>query len=300
MKKEINLSIKLHFDEIVDYAIEIYKNNFKYLIGLMAVFYIPYFILVVFLSEKIHHAFDNLFISLNEPSSLKFPIESTIRDLFHWSGISFILFFLVTTFSQAAIIKGTACKIEGDNAPISTIAQLTIKKAFPLIATTLIAMIMMGIGLVFCIIPFFILAIYLIYTLQAIMLEDTWGFGAIGRSFTMVSGNFWATLFIPLVFYLSYFFISSIITYAIMLTPYIDMFKEIIQHQGQITQEYYSEFLSKNFLRFIFQIIATNLLYFFMIPLLYIALTIKYFNIRNLKEGTQLTHAIEKEKQSSI
>ncbi len=296
MKKDINLSAKLHFDELVDHAISLYKNNFKYFITIMAFFYIPAVVVLILLTVSLSDEYARLMQIITQPASDPNIAIGVISKLMQYAFFFFAIYQLMSTLAGAAIIKGTEVKLTGGSASEKDVSIMTLKKIIPIVVTSFIASIMIAVGAIFCIVPLFILAVYLIYITQAIMLEDTWGFGAIGRSFTMTSGNFWATLLIPLVFYLAYFFITSLISYAIMLTPYTNMIRGILENQGQTDPEFLSRFYSENIRLIIIETIATNILYMLLSPILSITLTLKYINIRNLKEGTSLANAIQKEK----
>jgi hypothetical protein len=300
MKKEFNLSTKLHFDEIIDFGISLYKNNFTYFITIMAIYYIPFIAILIPLMGSMSNEYAHLMSALSQAPVNPDAVFGVISKFMLYGSLFFMAYLLMSTLSGAAIIKATEIKVAGGTTDAKDVAVTAIKKIFPLIITSLIASIMMGIGFIFCIIPFFILAVYLIYIAQAIMLEDTYGFGAIGRSFTMTSGNFWETLLIPLVFYLAYFFISSVISYAIFLTPYIKMIQEIVANQGQVDPEFLMRFYSENIHLIIIETVATSILYMLLSPILSITLTLKYINIRNIKEGTSLVQAIEHEKRTSV
>lgn len=300
MKKEINLSAKLHFDELVDAAISMYKNNFIYFITIMAFFYVPAVIILMLLTVSLSGEYARLVQLLNQATPDTTAIFSVLSKLMQSAALFFSFYILMTSLAGAAIIKGTEAKITGSSTSAKDVAIMTLKKTIPLILTSFIASVMMGVGAIFCIVPFFILAVYLIYVTQAIMLEDMWGFGAIGRSFTIASGNFWSTLLIPLIFYLAYFFISSLISYAIFMTPYMNMIRTIIENQGQTDPEFLTRFYTENIHLIIIETIATNILYMLLSPILSITLTLKYLNIRNLKEGTSIANAIEEEKRLGV
>ncbi len=297
MKREINLSTKLHFDELVDSAISLYKNNFKYFLTIMAFFYVPAIVVLMLFSVSMSSEYTHMLQAIHQPAPNPNAVIGIISKLMQYAFLFFAIYMLMGTLAGAAVVKGTEVKLSGGSASEKVVSLMALKKTIPLVVTSLIASVMMGVGVLFCIVPFFILAVYLIYIAQAIMLEDTWGFGAIGRSFTITSGNFWATILIPLVFYLAYFFISSLISYAILFTPYMNMIREIIGNQGQTDPEFFTRFYSENIWLFIIQTITMNVLFILLSPILSITLTLKYLNIRNLKEGTSLANAIQEEKR---
>jgi len=302
MKKELNLMEKLHFDELIDHSIGLYRRHFKFLIKIMAYFYVPAVVVLVYSSMRFNDYYVQFMRTVTQPQTANDPaaVFSGIGALMGYSFGFSLLFLLLNMLASAAVIKGVEERLAGRNTGEWDVAAFTLKKTVPLTVTTLIAMIMMGVGFIFCVIPFFILGVYLLFVPQAIMIEEKWGFGAVGRSFSMVDGNFWATLLVVLIYTLAYFFIASVVSYAVIMTPYINMIRQIISDQGQTDPEFMLKFYTENAHLFIIQGVLTNLVHMAMSPILNIALTLKFHNIRNLKEGTSLVHEIEKEKSANL
>lgn len=302
MKKELNLMTKLHFDEIIDHSLSLYKQHFVYVIKIMAFFYVPGIILFVLAAAKFTGFYAEIMERISNPSATAGPEEllGHFGTLMYYTSLLSLLFILLNMLAGAAVIRGIDEKIAGRDTREGEVALFTLKKTLPLAVTTLIAMIMMGAGFLFCIIPFFIFAVYLLFIPQTLMIEDRWGFGAVGRSFSLVNGHFWPTFLIPLIYFLAYTFIASVISYAILLTPYIDLVKNIISNQGQTSPDFMARFYSENAHLIIIQNVVTNIINLLMSPILHIALTLKFLNIRNLKEGTALVNEIRKEKNPAL
>ena len=206
---------------------------------------------------------------------------------------------LFAVLTGAGVIQGFDDKIQSLNTTEGEVALSTLKKIVPILITSIIASLLLGMGFVFCFIPFFILAVYMAFIPQTIMIENRWGFGAIGRSFSLFNGHFWQTFLIPLVFFLVYFFFSSIITYGLLLTPYIELIKSIVQNQGQTDPSFLGNFYKQYSYIIILQSVLNSLLHLLMTPILNIALSIKFYNVRNLKEGTQILNDIAQETSST-
>jgi hypothetical protein len=302
MKKELNLMTKLHFDELIDHSIALYRQHFKFLIKIMAYFYVPAVVILVYVTMKFNDYYIQMMRSFSQPQQ-----GADVSNIFAGLGTiltySFgltALFLLLNMLASAAVVKGIDDRLAGRKSEEGEVAMFTLKKIVPLTVTTLIAMIMVGVGFVFCIIPFFVLGIYLTFVPQVIMIEGRWGFGAVGRSFSTVDGNFWATLLVILIYTLAYFFIASVASYALLFTPYINMVTKIIRDGGQTDPDLMLKFYTDNAHLIIIQNVITNIIHMVMSPILNIALTLKFLNLRNLKEGTSLVNDIEKEKNRAL
>ena len=302
MKKELNLMTKLHFDELIDHSIALYRQHFKFLIKIMAYFYVPAVVILVYVTMKFNDYYIRMMRTFSQPQQGA-DISGMFADLGAVLTYSFgltALFLLLNMLASAAIVKGIDDRLAGRKSEEGEVAMFTLKKFVPLTVTTLIAMTMVGVGLIFCIVPFFVLGVYLTFVPQVIMIEGRWGFGAVGRSFSTVDGNFWATLLVILIYMLAYFFIASVASYAILLTPYINMVTRIFRDGGQTDPEFMVKFYSDNAHLIIIQNVLTNIIHMVMSPILNIALTLKFLNLRNLKEGTSLVNDIEKEKNRAL
>ncbi|MBP7585288.1 MAG: hypothetical protein KBA61_14705 [Spirochaetes bacterium] len=297
MKKELDLMTKLPFDELIDHSIALYRKHFAFLIKIMAYFYVPAIVLLVFVTMKFNDYYIGTIRTLSQPQQAEdmTAVFSNLGSLFGYSFGLMALFVLLNMLASAAVIKGIDDKIAGRKNDEGDVAVFTLKQTVRLTVTTVIAMIMVGFGFIFCFIPGLVLGMYLVFVPQALMIEGRWGFGAVGRSFSSVNQNFWPTLLVVLIWWLAYFFISSLVSYSLILTPYIKMIGKMIESQGQTDPEFMMNFYTENAHLFVIQGVLTNILYMVLSPILNIALTLKFLNIRNLREGTSLVHDIEKE-----
>ncbi len=282
MQKELDLTKKLGFDEIIDHTLAVYKQDFRYYIKTMLYFFVPAIVIILYSMWKVYGDYASMIRALQGGPNTFF---SGFWNIMVNSLAATLAYTAFSVYTGAAVIKGFDEKINGRKTPESEAAVFALKKTLPIFFTSLIAMIMMGFGFIFCVIPFFILAVYMAYIPQTIMLEDRVAFGSIGRSFSLASGNFWGTLLIPLIYFLAYTFFASIITYALMLTPYIELVKDIIGKQGQIDPSYLAGFYERSIYLFFIQTVLTNVLHVVMCPILNIALTLKFYNIRAMREG---------------
>lgn len=299
MRKELNLNKKLGFDEIIDHTLYLYKTDFLYYLKILLYFFIPAIALMMYATINLKDAYITMLGAVGGPGTAAPKDIPGLGSIMYYGILITIGYSLFAVMTGASVIQGFDDKINNRNSTEGEVAAATLKKFIPIIITSLIASIILGVGFIFCFVPFFILAVYMAYIPQAIMTEGRWGFGAIGRSFSLVNGHFWQTFLIPLVFFLVYFFLSSTITYGLLLTPYIEIIKSIIRSGGQTDPSMLGNFYKQYSYIIILQSVLNSLLHLLMTPILNIALSIKFYNVRNLKEGTQILNDIAQEKSSA-
>ena len=299
MQKELNLNKKLGFDEIIDHTLHIYKNDFLYYMKILLYFFIPSISIMVYATIHIKDAYIDMLSSMGTAGGSGPGAIPGFGNVMYYGLLITIGYSLFAVLTGAGVIQGFDDKIRNRNTTEGEVALAALKKIIPIIITSIIASLLLGIGFIFCFVPFFILAVYMAFIPQTIMIEGRWGFGSIGRSFSLVNGHFWQTFLIPLVFFLTYFFFSSIITYGLLLTPYIELIKGIIQNQGQTDPSFLGNFYKQYSYIIILQSVLNSMLHLLMTPILNIALSIKFYTIRNLKEGTQILNDIAQETSSS-
>ncbi|HPB80592.1 MAG TPA: hypothetical protein PK200_01010 [Spirochaetota bacterium] len=295
MQKELNLSRKLGFDEIIDHTLHLYKTDFLYYLKILLYFFIPAIALMVYGTIQVKDAYIAMLSTTVSPGTSGAGAFPGLSSIMYYGFLITVVYSLFAVLTGAGVIRGFDNKMQKQNSTEGEIVLETLRKIIPITITTIIASVILGVGFLFCFIPFFILAVYMAFIPQTIMIEGRWGFGSIGRSFSMVNGHFWQTFLIPLVFFLVYFFFSSIITYGILLTPYIELIKGIIRNGGQTDPSLLGNFYQQYSYTIILQSVLNSLLHLLMTPILNIALSIKFYNIRNLKEGTQILNDIAQE-----
>ncbi len=259
-----------------------YKKDFPYYLKTMLYFFVPAIIIIMYSMWKVYGDYASMIRALQGGQNTLF---SGLWNIMANSLAATAAYTAFSVYTGAAVIKAFEEKTAGRKTSEGEVAVFALRKTLPIFFTSFIAMVMMGFGFIFCVIPFFILAVYMAYIPQTIMLEDRAAFGSIGRSFSLASGNFWGTLLIPLIYFLAYTFFASIITYALMLTPYIELVKDIIGKQGRADPSYLAGFYERSIYLFFIQTVLTNALHMVMCPVLNIALTLKFYNIRAMREG---------------
>ncbi len=312
MAVELNLMKKMSFGDIFEWSFKLFQKHILFIIKSMSYFFIPGIIILIisgiFVYPYIINTFENLFSFIqNEPTNNQFAFDFFINFLKLYLIIIaiFIIYSLFIMASSAASIKALSVKLEGKNESELDIAKFVLKKYLSILGTTVIAGIMSTIGFCFCYIPGLILMVYMIFIPQIILLENKSFFKAIGRSFSLVNKNFWIIVLILIVFYFLYYIASSIISIPFYMVPYIKFIVKIIKSGGEADPSFLANSITnfmKEFFIFIIIIIGiqiiTSILYILVVNN---SLTLKFYNIRNLKEGTQLLNQLDKEiKQNDV
>ncbi len=301
MIKEMNLMKKLGFDEIIEYSLKLYKKNFFYFIKIFAYYYVPAIIIMVLYKISFINNYQEFMMDfINKaggPNASPFAAFSYMFSLFKQGALAGVLYGLLYFMASFALIKAIHEKVAGGNSTVSQLLVHPLKKIFHILITYIFIIFpMLIVGTMLCFFPVIILAVYMSFIVQIMMVEDKFYFNSIGRSFSLVNNFFWSTLLIPLVYYFFYAIVSSIISYAGLMGPYVQMFKDIIQNKGQTDPTFMVDFMTKSSGMFVIITVLSYLVQWLLTPILFIAMTMKYNNIKNLKEGTLLLDEINKEK----
>jgi hypothetical protein len=203
-----------------------------------------------------------------------------------------LVYCVLLVFSQAVMIKAAGDAIAGTRSSVGEVLNHALSRFVPILVTALIAAVVIAIGLPFCLVPALILAIYLTFIMQTVVLEDRRYFRAVGRSFQFVKGHFWSVLLLVFIYWILYSTVSSAVAWGAMMGPYIEMFKDIVQNGGQSDPAVLTAVYAK-MSRIMLPVYAFDgVLNIVLYPLLLTAITLKFLNVRNLKEGTGLIDEI--------
>lgn len=309
MTNELDLTKKMDFGNIFEWTFKLFKKHFFFLIKSVSYFFIPGIIILIALIALIYPAaldfFDNIMTMVKDSANVqdenalffKFFIDFLKLFLLYIGAMTIYSLFILA--SSAASIKAIGVKLEQKDDKESDVFKHILKKFFPLLGTVMISGIMITFGFLFCYIPGIILMIYLIYVPQAVILENKYFFSAIGRSFSLVNKNFWFIVLILLIFYFIYSFALSILIVPVYMVPYIKFIMQVIKMGGESDPSFMLDFM-RNFMRemsvYIFIIAGiSSIASLFYLLMINNALTLKFYNIKNIKEGNQLLNDIDKE-----
>lgn len=284
---------------MVNQSLSFFKENFLDLLKVYMVFMIPSIVLATYF----YYEFWDFY--------MVFLKNMTVGDKFNWESLSGVVQFLLTggvallfsslfgLLSTVMLIKGIDDRMHNITLDLSALARYSLKALPAAILTSIIAILMLTIGMVFCFIPFFIFMVYLTLLPQVFVLEKRWGFDGIGRSFSLTAKNFWIILLFSFVFMIIVSIATSIPMYATMIPSYVEIFRSALNETGQSDPnamfEAFSKYSGLMSVGMALALVVSALL----MPIYYIAFNIKFHGIRNTKEGKAVQEALEKAKGST-
>jgi hypothetical protein len=292
MEHKFDLSRKMDIGDIINASMSLYGKNFFYFIWVYAFYYLPFMVLALIFAKGMIGMYSTMMNTASMAQSNPFAF---LKSYFLAIGLIVPAWIVLASMAHLSLVSAINGQILGQprKAGIHFLAPL--KRLVPVLVTTFIASLIFIAGMPFCFIPFFIFLIYLAFLPQVMMVEDKFYFRAIGRSFSATEKNFWQIALFLLVFSLAYGTISSIVTYGSMIGPYIQLFTDIMKNKGMSDPSVMTGFYSKYGSVIIIASVLNFLAYLVVTPVMHIGLTLKFHNIRNLKEGTRLINEIEKQ-----
>ena len=121
-----------------------------------------------------------------------------------------VLELLATVLAWAACFKAVADGYLGRETSLGGSLRFGLPKIPRLLGLTILAGLMIGIGLILIIIPGIVLGTFLSLAVPALLFERIGVFSAIGRSFELVSGRFWSILLLLLVTFVAVLVVSFV------------------------------------------------------------------------------------------
>ena len=163
---------------------------------------------------------------------------------------------------------------------------LEIKKYFfPILGTSILVGIIVGIGFIFCILPGIFLGVSLSIIYMALTFENKGFSDAFGRSFTLTKQQWWATFGLIVVVFIMIYLVSLLLAIPAMLMGFKSFFTSFksMQNGGNmhISTSYYV----------LTSITALITYVLFSVP--FIVLAFQYFNLVEIKEKPSLQEKIE-------
>lgn len=277
----------MDFGETIDTSFRLFGKNFIYLMKISILFLLPMIVIGILIMLKLS-TFMEMMTNLMQVSE---PSWADMDKMFNYYGLFMLLSLFSSLFmigGMGAIAKAVESKLMGQELkPIDAIGS-SLKKIFQMIFAAFISSIMIGVGFIFCFIPGFILAIYVSFVYQAIVLDNLGSFSAIGHSFRMMKKNFWQVTLIIVVLTLLYQFVYGILSIPWIISYMKDVFMSAYNGQVNNEVEFMTELFRKQTPNFIMMSVVAYICYAVFVPLLTTALTVKYVNIRSVRAAEKL------------
>ena len=178
---------ELGVGEVLDQAIQIVKNHFGLLFGIVAVAYFPTTLLINYFTPRFP-------LSLS-PEGFEAWARATQEAQPYTLPLTLLLGYIVAPVTNAAIVWAVANLYLG--APISILGAFkrALRMILPLFVTTLLLALVLGLGALACIVPYFIFLFWFYFCNYVVIIEGIWGPKALSRSKEIVTGSF-GTIFV--------------------------------------------------------------------------------------------------------
>lgn len=278
---EIRLDKKIDFGALLGMTFKFFGRNFFSLIKVAGVFYLPSLLIALLLSSR-YNELANMFSAAVSVQGEGLP--GTMRNSLLLSGLS-LLSALFVLAGKGALVKAIDTGIAGGEIRVGESVKASLSKFGRLLLATIVAAVMTGFGFVFCIVPGFILMIYLTFVIQTIILEEKPVFTSIGASFDYVKKNFWQIFLALLVLGLIYDVVFGAVATPLIGTYFWDNFVKSginLLQSGAANPSTPSLIQPVNLYLYIFFSTLCSLLFEILVTA---AMTIKYRSIRALREN---------------
>jgi len=156
----------MDYGEILNEAFDLYKRNFGLFAGIGACVYIPYYLLVAL--------------------GARYPIVTAVAS---------IVFYIPMAAANGAIIKALADRYLGREATIAGSWAYVFRRLVPYLLTAILAVLLFMIGFVLLCVPGIIVAFWLYFLYNVMIVEDRFYVEAIQRSRELAAGQ-WGRIFI--------------------------------------------------------------------------------------------------------
>jgi hypothetical protein len=254
--------------EMVDGAIRLYRTHFLTLIKISALVLGPIG-LIELLAVATVGPVDMTSMLVVDPEATPVEVLEPLIPMYAVLGVTAILSFLGSVLVQAASITALAQSYQGTEPDWKTSLRSGARRFVPLMVATILLSLGSGIGLLFCLIPGVFLFTMWTVTPPALVTEQLGPLSALGRSFRLVKGRFWAVLGAVVLAYLLYVVVSQIIG---TVTGVVTIF-------GAANTDQFS---------FLPAVLGNVLVSIVSAPFLAAMVTIIYFDLRVRKEGYDL------------
>ncbi|MBN1409716.1 MAG: hypothetical protein JW969_02655 [Spirochaetales bacterium] len=322
------LTKKIKLDGLINLAYKTYKNNFLYFLKILAVFFVPVVAIYVFFAISLSNFFQSFFSMTREGLSDADNFGSEIIKILsdNWLAIIVlpVILAIINTLANAACVKAASVKLTNQDLSEKDVLKATLNSAVPVILTSLLVVLVMVVGIlvisvfigiisaitvatgsmalimivsflsmigmaVFAIGAFF----YFIFTNQVCMIEGKFYAAALTRSLSLVRKNFWVIFLLGLIFSFFISFIQGIVMIPSYIIPYIKFIRDLMENGGSLNSAAFEEFSAAISGGMSLTMVFSAVIMYIAMPFLYIALTIKYYNIINLREGSHLLSGLD-------
>ncbi|MCA9072947.1 MAG: hypothetical protein KDA84_28685 [Planctomycetaceae bacterium] len=173
---------------VLDQGLAVFKDNFRLLFGIMLYVYVPYKLITTLIQLAILPDFlvnPNPGGNPNVPPN--FDMDALIQMMVVIFAFAIVEGLIVIPLTNAAVIFAVAQRYLGEEVTAGEAIRKGLSKILPLLGTSLLVFFAVLGGMLLCIVPGIIFALWFSLAHQVVVLEDTSGPEALGRSKKLVS-----------------------------------------------------------------------------------------------------------------
>src|SRR6266540_1924747 len=179
--------VAMRLGELLDASINLYRQHWKLLVGIVAYVFVPLQFLQAFLTREISTS------PFTNPNQL--PTDSHLTSTIAITSIfSFATFVFVLPFLTAAIARATSEVYVGGSPSVKDIYRFALSLTPAVLWATFLVFLVTALGFIALIIPGVIFFVRLSFTPSIVAIEGKRGRKAMGRSWQLAQGYFWKIL----------------------------------------------------------------------------------------------------------
>ena len=134
---------------------------------------------------------------------------------------------LVGLLTHSMTVGMADMAFQGEKATLKNGWARIVSRIVPVLIASILMGIIIGLGMIFLVLPGIILAFFLMFTLIAVVVSNLGAFQAIGRSFSTVGKNFGAT-FITFLIIIGLAILTGLLNFIISLIPFLGVVLSMI------------------------------------------------------------------------
>ena len=177
--------------EILSAAFEIYRANAPKLLLLVALVVVPLTLVSVLVTNAIVDTGD---IDVRGGELVVDDVGTSFLAALFAGAIGGLILVLISAVLQAATVRAAAQATIGDPVDVEASYRYGFRRLGSVILISILVGLIVGAGFILLIIPGIIFLVFLSSSIPSLIVEDRRGTEALGRSWNLVSGQFWHAL----------------------------------------------------------------------------------------------------------
>ena len=171
---------------LLDQTIAVVKDNFVPLVLIAAVLYIPLGLLNGILMAELLPKPPGMFAGMEERTLYQ---EAFLSNAFIFIPLTFVIGFVSAPLTYGAMVRSIAGAYMGEPISVGTAWRHAMRRSLSLIGGNLLYGILVGVGMVLCLVPGIVFGIWFLFFGQGIMLEGLGVGPSMARSKELVKGS---------------------------------------------------------------------------------------------------------------